>query len=198
MPNDRNQTPQNVLFPRNRREFRHWLAEHHNSASECWVSVKRGFPKDEANLGYLDALEEALCFGWIDSVVKKFPEFGVLQRMSPRRPRSQWSELNKERCRRLEKLGRMMPAGRAALPDLSECFVIDEDVLNALKQDPIIWRNFQNFPPLYQRVRIDIIQRVKKQKPLFEARLAHFLEKTRQNILYGEWNDRGRLLDDNH
>lgn len=194
MPSDRNQTPQNVLFPRTRQEFRHWLAEHHNSALECWVSVKRSFPKDETNLCYLDALEEALCFGWIDSVVKKFPEFGVLQRMSPRRPRSQWSELNKERCRRLEKLGRMMPAGRAALPDLSECFVIDENVLNALKQDPIIWRNFQNFPPLYQRVRIDIIQRVKKQKPLFEARLAHFLEKTRQNILYGEWNDRGRLL----
>ncbi|UPA28258.1 MAG: YdeI/OmpD-associated family protein [Verrucomicrobiota bacterium] len=195
MPNDRNQMPQNVLFLRDRQEFRRWLTEHHNSALECWVSVKRGFPKDEANLGYLDALEEALCFGWIDSVVKKFSEFGVLQRMLPRRPRSQWSELNKERCRRLEKLGRMRPAGRAALPDLSNCFVIDEDVLDALKQDPIIWRNFQNFPPLYQRVRIDVIQRVKKQKPLFEARLARFLEKTRQNILYGEWNDRGRLLE---
>lgn len=89
----------------------------------------------------------------------------------------------------------MTPAGRAVLPDLSEeSFTIDPDVLKALQNDSQVWENFQKFPPLYQRVRIDYIQRVKKNKTMYEGRLKNFLSKTKQNVLFGEWNDRGRLL----
>jgi hypothetical protein len=68
------------------------------------------------------------------------------------------SELNKERCRRMEKLGRMIDTRRIVLPDMSPSgFIIDSDILKALQADLTIWNNFLNFPPLYQRARIDII-----------------------------------------
>lgn len=74
--------------------------EHHNNAKECWVTVKKGKPSDDAFLYYLDAVEEALCFGWIDST-NRIHDGRTLKRFSPRKKSSQWSELNIERCRRL-------------------------------------------------------------------------------------------------
>ena len=74
----------------------------------------------------------------------------------------------------------MTDMGRAVLPDMSPGgFTIDEEILLALQQDPIVWQNFQNFPPLYRRVRIDTIQIKKKQRPLFESRLKKFIDNTR-------------------
>lgn len=88
----------------------------------------------------------------------------------------------------------MTDAGRAVLPDMSPGgFTIDKEVLSALRQDPIVWQNFQNFPPLYRRVRIDTIQIKKKQHPLFENRLKKFIDNTRLGVIYGEWDDNGRL-----
>ena len=118
------------------------------------------------------------------------------QRLAPRHKGSLCSELNKERCRRMERLGRMTDAGRAVLPDMSEQeFVIDSTILEALQADEMIWESFQKFPSLYQRVRIDTIQIKKKQPELFQSRLQKFIDHTKQGILYGEWNDNGRLLD---
>lgn len=186
----------NILYDvKNRQEFRKWLEENHEKETECWIFVKRGIPKDESTFWYLNAVEEALCFGWIDSVHKNVIGIGHIQKMSPRKNNSRWSELNKERCRRLEKLGLMTAAGRALLPDMSErSFVIDSDILNALQEDAQVWENFQKFPPLYQRVRIDTVQREKKKKTVYENSLNKLLEKTKQNVMFGEWNDYGRLL----
>lgn len=89
----------------------------------------------------------------------------------------------------------MTDAGRAVLPDMSEeGFVIDRAVLEALQADTEIWDNFQKFPSLYQRVRIDTIQIKKKQPELFQSRLQKLLDNTKVGIMYGEWNDNGRLL----
>lgn len=89
----------------------------------------------------------------------------------------------------------MTDAGRAVLPDMTEKgFVIDGDILKALQAEPEVWSNFQKFPPLYQRVRIDTIQIKKKQPQLFQSRLQKLLDNTRAGIMYGEWNDNGRLL----
>ena len=97
----------------------------------------------------------------------------------------------------MERLGRMTDAGRAVLPDMTEMgFVIDRDVLCALQSEEMVWKNFQNFPPLYQRVRIDTIQIKKKQSELFQSRLRKLIENTRANKMYGEWNDYGRLYTD--
>ena len=95
----------NLLDAKSRRELRAWLSENHRREKECWVAVRRGRPVDDGTFWYVDAVEEALCFGWIDSTVKKLPSGATVQRLCPRRPGSAWSELNKERCRRLERLG---------------------------------------------------------------------------------------------
>ena len=142
--------PHNLLSARNREELRAWLREHHDTEKECWVVVKRGRPRDDGTFWYLDAVEEALCFGWIDSTTRKLDSGVTAHRLAPRQKRSRWSELNKERCRRLERLGLMTEAGRAVLPDMSPAgFRIDPDILSTLQADAQVWENFQTFPPLY-------------------------------------------------
>ena len=187
----------NLLPAQNRDELREWFSENYNKETECWVVVKRGRPVDNGTFWYIDAVEEAMCFGWIDSTTKKMDNGITAQRLAPRRKNSLWSELNKERCRRMERLGRMTDAGRAVFPDMSENgFVIDKMILDALQIDAEIWENFQKFSPLYQRVRIETIQIKKKHLELLQSRLQKFLDNTKAGIMYGEWNDNGRLLTD--
>lgn len=158
--------------------------------------VKRGRPQNDDTFWYVDAVEEALCFGWIDSTTKRLENGVTAQKLAPRKKNSLWSELNKERCRRMEKSGLMTDGGRAVLPDMSPAgFRIDDDILTALQADKTVWENFSNFPPLYKRVRIDTIQIKKKQPELYESRLKKLIENTKHNIMFGEWNDNGRLLD---
>lgn len=186
----------NLLEAKNRDELRLWLSENYNKENECWVIVKRGRPKNDNTFWYIDAVEEAMCFGWIDSTEKRLDNGVTAQRLAPRKKNSLWSELNKERCRRMEKLGRMTEAGRIVLPDMSPSgFVIDNEILHALQANMTVWNNFLSFPSLYQRVRIDTIQIKKKQPELFQRRLQKFIENTKQGIMYGKWNDNGRLLD---
>ncbi len=188
--------PNNLLEAKNRNELRLWLAENYNKEKECWVIVKRGRPQNDNTFWYIDAVEEAMCFGWIDSTNKHLENDVTAQKLAPRKKNSLWSELNKERCRRMEKLGRMTDAGHAVLPDMSPLgFLIDNEILNALQADTTVWNNFLSFPPLYQRVRIDTIQIKKKQPELYQSRLQKFIDNTRQGIMFGEWNDNGRLLD---
>ena len=188
--------PTNLLEAKNRNELRLWLTENYNKEKECWVIVKRGRPQNDNTFWYIDAVEEAMCFGWIDSTTKHLENGVTAQKLAPRKKNSLWSELNKERCRRMEKLGRMTDAGRAVLPDMSPLgFLIDNEILNALQADTTVWNNFLSFPPLYQRVRIDTIPIKKKQPELYQSRLQKFIDNTRQGIMFGEWNDNGRLLD---
>lgn len=142
--------PINILKAKNREELRLWLENNYETQKECWVIVKRGRPQNDDTFWYIDAVEEALCFGWIDSTVKKLDNGITIQRLSPRKKGSIWSELNKERCRRMEKLGKMTQAGKKVLPDMSEKgFNIDINILEALKKDEIVWANFHKFPSLY-------------------------------------------------
>lgn len=184
----------NLLNAKNRDELRQWLEINHKTEKECWIIVKRGKPEGTDTFWYLDAVEEALCFGWIDSTCKKAADGLTAQRLSPRSKYSVWTELNKERCRRMEKLGKMTDAGRAILPNMStEDFKIDEDILCALKENPLCFNNFKGFPSLYQRVRIDTIQSYKKQPELFNKRLKKLIDNTIRGVMYGEWNDNNRL-----
>lgn len=187
--------PANVLNIRTREEFRKWLSDNCRAESECWVCVKRGRPEKEDVFYYLDAVEEALCFGWIDSTHKLID--GVrLQRFTPRKKNSSWTELNKERVRRLEKLGLMTDAGRAVLPAMgTRSFKIDPDIETAMKKARV-WSKFKSFPPLYQRVRAHNVAFYKnRDHDVFESSLARLIEETRKGKMYGEWNDYGRLLD---
>lgn len=185
----------NLLEVKSRSELRKWFIQNHKTETECWVVVKRGRPKDDGTFWYIDAVEEAVCFGWIDSTTKRITENMTVQKLCPRKAKSNWSELNKERCRRMERLGLMTDAGRAVWPDMSDAgFIIDNDILLALQSDPVVWDNFNRLPDLYKRVRIDTIQIKKRQPELYKSRLDKFIENTRKGILYGEWSDNGRLL----
>lgn len=84
----------NLLEVKSRSELREWLRQNHDRETECWVAVRRGRPVDDGTFRYVDAVEEALCFGWIDSTVKKISDEVTVQKLCPRKPRSNWSELN--------------------------------------------------------------------------------------------------------
>lgn len=97
-----------------RSKLRAWLQENHSKEKECWVVISRSKTPPQGILPYLDAVEEALCFGWIDSTLKKLPDGRLAQRLSPRRKNSHWTKLNMDRCIGLEGRGLMTPAGRRA------------------------------------------------------------------------------------
>ena len=184
----------NILQIHNRIEFRQWLTIHSSKETECWITVKRGKPINPDVFYYLDAVEEALCFGWIDSIHAVID--GVrMQRFTPRRRNSKWTELNKERVRRLEKLGLMTDAGRAVLPAMgTRSFRINPDIEATMKQARV-WSKFKSFPLLYQRVRAGNVAFYKRRNPaIYEQMLARLIEETKKGQMFGEWNDYGRLV----
>jgi len=189
---------QNLLNITTRQELRKWLIANSTTEEFFWVPNICVTPKPDMILG-LDVVEEALCFGWIDSIGQKTPGGILAMRISPRRKNGNWTELNKERVRRLEKLGLMTDEGRKCLPDMSEkSFVIHPRVMDALKEKPIVYENYLKLPDLYRRIRIDTIQyalMILKKEDVFEKRLRKFIENTEQGKMYGAWHDFGRLLD---
>ena len=106
----------NLLHLSSRSELRQWLAENHDKERCCWVVTYRGKCAPEwPAVPYVEVVEEALCFGWIDSTLKRLPDGRLVQRLSPRRPKSHWTQLNMDRCADLEARGMMTEAGRCAL-----------------------------------------------------------------------------------
>lgn len=104
-----------TLYVTNPEDFRKWLKENHKSKQEIWlIQYKKATKKPSVN--YVDAVEEALCFGWIDGTQKSMDAERYALRFSPRRPKSNWTETNKERARRLIAEGKMTEAGFASLP----------------------------------------------------------------------------------
>ncbi|MDO7864035.1 YdeI/OmpD-associated family protein [Brochothrix thermosphacta] len=179
-----------------RKDLRNWLVANSKTETECWLVMSISIQTN--TLLYLDIVEEALCFGWIDGVKKKLPDNRLIQRISPRSKRSNWTELNKARVSRLEALGLMTTAGRAVLPEMDpNLFEWDARIVEALQQDDVVYQNFRTFPILYQTIRIDTIQSNKKDTELFNKRLEKLIKYTKANKMYGSWHDNGRLLDDN-
>ncbi len=184
-----------VVNLKNKKQLRTWFINNHKTNNDLWIPIKAGKPNN-INLSYLDAIEEALCFGWIDSINKSHPKYGHIVRFTPRRKTTHWTELNKERCRRLIKLKKMTRYGMEVLPDLNKEFTIPRCLKNILDKNAQLAHNFYNFPKLYQTIRIDSIYRYKKiDKKLYKKSLANFIKQTLNNKMYGQWNDYGRLLE---
>ena len=168
-----------------REAWRSWLSQHHADKQNIWL-VSFSAASNKPRISYLHAVEEALCFGWIDGIAKKLDDERTAQRFTPRRSKSHWTELNKERARRLIAQGKMTDAGFATLPDLSpESFRIADDILMALRADAETWQNFERFPHVYKRIRIGYIEEMRKQPSMFTARLNNFLKKTHENKMFG-------------
>ena len=185
----------NIIYCETKEEFYQWLKDNHDKENECFLECKKGKIKpDNKILYYIDAVYMALCFGWIDSTQKVIDGIRY-QRFSPRKKKSYWSELNKARCKWLIDNKLMTKSGLEVMPNLDEDLEIDEDILKKLKKDNKTWNNFNNFPELYKRVRIGNIQKEKKNSETYKKALNHFLEETKVNKMYGDWDDNGRLTD---
>jgi uncharacterized protein YdeI (YjbR/CyaY-like superfamily) len=177
-----------ILRVTTRKAWRTWLEKNHASQKEIWL-VQPLKHTGKRRIPYNDAVEEALCFGWIDSIVKKIDAGHVAQRFTPRRSaKSDLSETNKERVRRLIRARLMTPAGLAKIQTrMEEPFVIPADVLRLLKKDAMTWKNFQAFPDWYRRIRIGWVEATRQQGRLdvFQTRLAYFLKMTAKNKRFG-------------
>ena len=174
-----------TFYTDDRTMWRQWLSEHFETEREIWFV----FPmkaSGESRLSYNDAVEEALCFGWIDGVIKNIDPLHRAQRFTPRRPGSPYSRPNIERLRWLEEKGMIHPKVReSVLPILRAPYEFPSDILDAVREDELAWYHFEHFPESYQRIRIAYIDAARKRPEEFKKRLQSFLANTRKNKMVG-------------
>ena len=174
-----------TLYVTRREEWRRWLEANFETAPEIWL-VYPNKASGEPRIPYNDAVEEALCFGWIDSIIKKPDELRAAQRFSPRRRGSRYSQLNKERLRWLAAEGLLHPSVRASVEEvLREEFVFPEDILDAIRANERAWAHYEGFSAVYRRIRVAYIDVGRRRPEVFESRLRSFLKATEQGRQLG-------------
>jgi uncharacterized protein YdeI (YjbR/CyaY-like superfamily) len=174
-----------TAYVTNREDWRAWLEEHYRTEKEIWLIFYRK-QSGKPRIPYNDAVEEALCFGWIDSIVKKVDEERFAQRFSPRNPKTGYSQTNRERLRKLMAQGKVKEDVLKTFGDqLKDEFEIPPDILRALRENKQAWENFQKFPESYRRIRIGYIDHARNRPEEFEKRLKYFLKMTGQNKQFG-------------
>ena len=170
-----------IIFCSDRGQWRSWLSEHFETESEVWF-VFPTVSSGERGVSYNDAVEEALCFGWIDGQAGTLDETHQLRRFTPRRRGSTYSQPNIERLILLDRQGMIHPKVRDSVEEIiRKPFVFPEDILDAIRSDPAAWANYQNFPEPYRRIRVAYIEAARKRPAEFQKRLASFLKRTREN-----------------
>lgn len=161
--------------------FRTWLEENHATATELWVGL---YKKHAARRGltYQDAVFEALCFGWIDGVMRRIDDESHMQRFTPRKAGSVWSNINVAHVERLTREGRMTPAGLAAFAartaaktgiysfERQQPAAFPPALLRAFKAHAAAWKFFQAQPPGYRRLATHHVVSA-KQEPTRQRRL---------------------------
>jgi uncharacterized protein YdeI (YjbR/CyaY-like superfamily) len=174
-----------TLYIINPKDWRNWLKKNYKSEKEIWLV----YPKKETGkprIQYNDAVEEALCFGWIDSIIKTLDEASTAQRFSPRKPKAKYSQANIERLRSLVTQKKVIKEVAETLEDiLEEKFIFPPDILKALKTNKEAWKNYQQFSDSYKRIRIAFIDGVRNRPEEFRKRLMHFIEMTEKNKTFG-------------
>jgi uncharacterized protein YdeI (YjbR/CyaY-like superfamily) len=174
-----------LLHLTERSQWRAWLKRNYRAKDEVWLVYAKKHTR-KPRISYNDAVEEALCFGWIDSTVRTIDNDSFAQRFSVRKPNSSYSQANKERIRGLIKDGKVMQDVIDTLPELSEDdFAIPSDILEAIKANEKAWKNFQEFSQPYIRIRIAYIDGARTRPDEFKKRLAHFIKMTEINKQIG-------------
>ena len=172
-----------TFYTSDRAEWRKYLEDHFESSTEIWFVFPLKASGEKA-LSYNDAVEEALCFGWIDSTNRRIDELHRAQRFTPRRKGSPYSQPNIERLIWLDARGLIHPKIRESiLPVIEAPFVFPPDILELLRQDETVWENYCRFSEPYRRIRIAYIEAARNRPEEFQKRLNSFLEKTRRNKL---------------
>jgi uncharacterized protein YdeI (YjbR/CyaY-like superfamily) len=175
----------NILHITTRTEWRNWLKRNFKNESEAWlVYYKKGTGKPR--IQYNDAVEEALCFGWIDSIVRKLDDKSIIQRFSRRSLKSKYSQANKVRLRSLVKEKKVHKEVLESLGAiLKEKYVMPNDIILSIKTNRLAWKNFQKYSPQYQEIRIAFIDGARKRPNEFSKRLNYFIKMTEENKVIG-------------
>jgi uncharacterized protein YdeI (YjbR/CyaY-like superfamily) len=185
-----------TLHAQNRKKWRAWLTKHHSSKKEIWLVYYKP-NSGKGRIPYGDAVEEAICFGWIDSTVKRIDEDRYCQRYTPRNPKSIWSYANVRRLKKMLDAGLMTPAGLKVVPtDVMEAVrsgriekkgpvipkVLDEpeDLTAALAANAKAKANWEKFPPSHRKMRIYWVLDAKKPETR-ERRIGRVVQMAREN-----------------
>lgn len=165
-----------TLYVTNRDDWRAWLEKNHQTAKEVWLIYYKkhtGKPR----IPYDDAVEEALCFGWVDSTVRRIDDKKYAQKFTPRSNKSRWSKLNIKRAQkmirekrvteaglvRFKEIGKNIDRGSKAKPTEKK-LVIPSDLKKALATNKKVWENFHNFAPSYRKLYIRWITDAKRKE----------------------------------
>ena len=190
-----------TLYVISREDWRAWLAKHYQSETEVWLIY---YKKDSGRprIPYDDAVEEALCFGWIDSIVKRMDDEKFAQKFTPRRDGSRWSALNTQRVRKLMREGRMTEAGLAKLDpamrgdkgrakrDAGDV-ELPPLVKQALMANATAWKNFQSLSPSRRSAHVRLITDAKKEETR-DQRVRDVISRLEQNT--GDPDDIPRFM----
>jgi len=172
-----------TFYTADRKEWRAWLAKHYKTDKEIWFV----FPlkaSGEPSLSYNDAVEEALCFGWIDTTAGTLDETHGIRRFVPRKNETYYSRPNIERLIWLDSRGMILPEIREkVLPWITAEYVFPEDILAEIRKDEKVWENYRKFSEPYKRIRVDYINAARKRPEEFRKRLESFKAKTREGKL---------------
>lgn len=183
-----------------RAAWREWLARHHTQRESVWcVTYKKGASRPKVE--YEDLVEEALCFGWVDSAVRKLDDERTMLLMSPRKAQSAWSAPNKARVEKLLAAGAMTPAGLAKVEaakasgtwsklDAVEALEVPADLAAAFRKHRGAKANWEAFPRSARRGILEWIAQAKKPETR-AARVADTAEKAAQNVRANQWRRPG-------
>ena len=185
----------NSLHVTTRAEWRDWLERNHSDVDEIWLVYYKkhtGLPR----VAHGDAVEEALCFGWIDGIIKRIDEDRYTQRFTPRRENSRWSELNIKRAEKMIATGRMNTAGYASVDAAKSRGLWDEpkkapvdlpvpaDLKEALATEEKARENFRNMAPSHRRQYIGWIEEAKREATRLK-RIKVTVERLKENVKPG-------------
>lgn len=180
---------------KNRQEWRDWLALYHQKETEIWLVYYKKHTKKES-VSYIESVEEALCFGWIDGTKKRIDEERYTHRFTIRRPKSQWSKVNIRLAEKLIKEKKMSPAGMAFFENRipykddidneyrEQIYTLSPELKKSLQSHTVAWGNFQKLAPSHQKQYIAWIQSAKTE-PTRLKRLAEAIAMLVENKKLG-------------
>lgn len=182
-----------TIQPRNRGQWRSWLQKNHISKESVWLVYNKKHT-GKPSVRYVDAVEEAICFGWIDGQIKKIDEDKYMQRFSLRTPKSIWSEINVERAKKMIKQGDMTEFGlkifregtktKTRIPS-SKHFSVPTYFKEALTKNKKAWANFQQFSPSAKLAYVYWVGSAKTDGTR-EKRIKETVERLAKNKKFGE------------
>lgn len=172
-----------TLYVTNRKEWREWLEKNFTTEKEVWlIFYKKHIEKPK--ILYDDAVEEAICFGWIDSIIKKIDDEKYARKFTPRAKGSGWSELNKKRAEAMIAIGRMTEAGLQKIEEAKRNgiwskasaqrkeFELSPEYEKILKSNKKAWHNFNSLAPSHKKNYIGWVMSAKRE----ETRKSRFNE----------------------